>query len=93
MGADSVFGSQADKEAADSARDADADRQLAEGKFKMFKGGRGSGWDSARPENAELDDREIEAIERENGPETAMWRMIAITGRARRAADGGNHKR
>lgn len=55
-----IFSSKAD-------RDAEADRQLASGKRSLFKNNGASGRMWGRPDNAGLSDREIKALERENG--------------------------
>ena len=76
----------------DAARNADANRQLEAGRFRLFKGDGSSSRAAGRPENEGLDARAQDAIERENNG----WiggRIHAITGRARRAAAGGNHRR
>jgi hypothetical protein len=68
-----------------SARDRDADEQLKRGKVTRHRGG-ASSRASAKPENAGLSKREIDAIERENSKHVGGG-FLAITGRARR---GGN---
>lgn len=66
-----------------AARDRDADKQLKKGKVTRHRGG-ASSRASARPENAGLGQREIEALERENSGHIGGGR-IAISGRAGRA--------
>jgi hypothetical protein len=69
-----------------SARDRDADRQLAKGKVTHHRGGASSrAW--GKPENAGLGRREIEALERENSRGIGGGRF-AISGRAGRARGG-----
>lgn len=87
----SIFGGSAKKAREDAARDRDADRQLAAGRTTRHRQGQSSR-KSARPENAGLDDRAIDALERENSKGIG-GRNIAVSGRAGRARRGGNHKR
>jgi hypothetical protein len=69
-----------------AARDRDADRQLKEGRVTRHKGG-ASPRASAKPENAGLGQREIDALERENSGHIGGGK-IAISGRAGRAQRG-----
>jgi hypothetical protein len=69
-----------------AARDRDADRQLKAGKVTRHRGG-ASPRASAKPENAGLGKREIEALERENSGHIGGGE-IAIRGRAQRAQRG-----
>jgi len=74
------------RKSAQAKRDRDADKQLKAGKVTRHRGG-ASPRASARPENAGLGQREIDALERENNGKIGSGR-IAITGRAMRARRG-----